>query len=183
MATAFEIIGTTTITSGTQSSITFNNIPTTYKDLKILVSARSDANGPYDPLLYRFNSSTGSYKSRFVLSNGSAAGSGTLTTAISAAAGGTWGRINDGGVPTQLQTVSTFGSTEFYIPSYRSSVNKGFNLDTAQESNAASPTSIYIELFAGVWEDTPAITRVDLALKDGSFAQYTTATLYGIKNT
>ncbi len=168
-------IETVTVGSGGAASIAFTNIPQTYTDLYVILSLRSSASGgAYDPILYRFNQSTTGYSARSLYGNGASAGSGTPTTATSTAASGTWGRLNDAGIPTASQTASTFGSTSFYVPNYTSSNNKSVSSETVEENNA---TTSWMEIDAALWSDVSAITRVDFALKDGSFVQHSTATL------
>jgi len=162
------------------ASVTFANIPQTgYTDLKIVMSLRSTVGGGtnWDPLLYRFNSSTSGYSTREVEGTGSAAASSSATTATSTAAGGTWGRLQDYGITTSNQTANTFSNIEFYIPNYTSSNQKSGSLDSVYETNA---TAAYAEMVATLHTGTSSITTLDFALKDGSFAQYSTFSLYGI---
>jgi hypothetical protein len=162
------------------ASVTFANIPQSgYTDLKIVMSLRSTVGGGtnWDPLLYRFNSSTSGYSTKEVEGTGSAAASSSATTATSTAAGGTWGRLQDYGITTSNQTANTFSNIEFYIPNYTSSNQKSGSFDSVYETNA---TAAYAEMVATLHTGTSAITTLDFALKDGSFAQYSTFSLYGI---
>jgi hypothetical protein len=77
-------------------------------------------------------------------------------------------------------TASTFGSTEIYITNYAGSSNKCLSSDSVNENNA---TTAYSVLTAWLWSNTSAITSLSIT-SDGAgnnFAQYSTATLYGIK--
>jgi hypothetical protein len=165
--------------TATAASVTFSNIPQGYTDLKIVMSLRSTVGGAtnWDPLLYRINSSTSGYSTKEVEGTGSAAASSSATTATSTAAGGTWGRLQDYGITTSNQTANTFSSIEFYIPNYTSSNQKSGSFDSVYETNA---TAAYAEMVATLHTGTSAISTLDFALKDGSFAQYSTFTLYGI---
>ena len=166
--------------NATTASVRFDNIPQTgYTDLKVVMSLRSTVGGGtnWDPLLYRFNSSTSGYSTREVEGTGSAAASSSATTATSTAAGGTWGRLQDYGITTSNQTANTFSNIEFYIPNYTSSTQKSGSLDSVYETNA---TAAYAEMVATLHTGTSAITTLDFALKDGSFAQYSTFSLYGL---
>ena len=180
MANTFELISATTLGS-TQSSISFTVIPSTYTDLCLKLSVRSSVGGGvnWDPLLYRLNTSTSGYSTRELEGTGSSATSSSLTTATSAAAGGTWGRLHDYGITTSNQTANTFSSIDIYIPNYAGSTQKSLSMDSVYETNA---TAAYAELVAGLWTGTGAITQIDLALKDGSFVANSTAYLYGVKN-
>lgn len=180
MANTFELIQATTLGS-TQASIGFTVIPSTYTDLSVRISARSTAGGGtnWDPLLYRLNSATSGYSTKNLVGNASTTYSSTLTTATSSAAGGTWGRLMDYGIDTSNQTANTFSSVDIYIPNYAGSSQKSLSMDYAYETNA---TAAYMELVAGLYTGTSAVTQIDFALLTGSFAANTTAYLYGVKN-
>jgi hypothetical protein len=57
--------------------------------------------------------------------------------------------------------------------------NKSISSDGVTESNA---TNSILTLDAGLWANSSAITSLKFTLEIGNFAQYSTATLYGIKN-
>lgn len=181
MANTFELIQATTLGS-TQSSISFTVIPSTYTDLSVRISARSTAGGGtnWDALLYRLNSATSGYSTRNLVGAGSGTPySSSLTTATSTAASGTWGRLMDYGIDTSNQTANTFTSIDIYIPNYAGSTQKSLSMEYAYETNA---TAAYMEMVAGLYTGTSAITQIDLALITGSFAANSTAYLYGVKN-
>jgi hypothetical protein len=149
------------------ASVTFSNIPQTgYTDLKVVVSARTDrASNYYDFMKMTFNGSTTSYSQRTIQGSGSAASSYTDT--IIAA-------VIDGSTATS----STFASAEFYVPNYTSANYKSVSIDTALETNA---TAAYMELSAGLWSNTAAITSLTLAsIYSANFVQYSTFSLYGL---
>lgn len=177
----YKLISSVTVGAGGAASIDFTSIPSTYTDLVLKLSGRSTAGGGanWDPLLYRFNASTTGYSTREVQGTGSAAASSSNTTATSTAAGGTWGRLQDYGLTTSNQTANTFSSIDFYIPNYAGSNQKSGSFDSVYETNA---TAAYAEMIASLWTGTAAINQITLALGTGSFAQYTSAQLYGIKN-
>ena len=180
---AYNLIATTTVGSGGAASIVFSDIPQTFTDLQIMFSLRSsntDANtGNYDPLLYRLNSTTSGYTGRVLDGQNTSAYSGTLTTATSSAATGTWGRCTDAGVNNANSTANCFSSTTFYIPNYAGSTHKSISVDSAMEQNQAAS---WLELLALLWSNTAAITSMAFALQGGNFLQYSSASLYGIKN-
>ena len=166
------------------ASVTFANIPQTgYTDLKIVMSLRStdtaSNSGYYDPLLTRFNNSTSNYSGREIYAYQNTPYSGTLTTATSTIAGGTWGRLTGVGVnnSNSSATASTFTSIDLYLPNYTSSNYKSYSFDLAEEQNASYST---LGMTAGLWSDTTAISTIAFALKDGSFTQYSTFSLYGL---
>jgi hypothetical protein len=76
-------------------------------------------------------------------------------------------------------TASTFGNGEVYIPNYAGSTNKSMSADGVSENNG---TEAYTDLIANLWSNTSAITSILLYPDSGTWQQYSTATLYGIKN-
>ena len=163
----YKAIASTTVGSGGASSITFSSIPQTYTDLVIKLSTRSG----FDWIRCQFNSSGGTaYSSRWLSGNGSSAGSGSSSGDSSARAT----------IVGQTDTANTFGNAEVYIPNYTSSNYKSLSGDGVSEANQ---TAAYAYLTASLWSNTSAITSITLTLENaGNFVQYSTATLYGIKN-
>ena len=76
-------------------------------------------------------------------------------------------------------TASTFGNLQIYIPNYAGSNQKSYSIDSVGENNA---TDAYQVLSAGKYNQTTAITQVSLRIASSNLAQYSTAYLYGIKN-
>ena len=170
MATTFTKIASVSVGSGGASSIDFTSIPSTYTDLCVKISARYDQSS--DNAVYlRFNSNSGAnYSYRYLYGSGAAAASAT-------ASGDT--RANAGIAVASSYTASTFSNSEIYVPNYAGSTNKSFSADNVQENNA---TTAFSTLVAGLWSQTTAITAVNLFPASGNFVQYSTAVLYGIKN-
>lgn len=178
MANTFTKIATVTVGSGGASSIDFSSIPSTYTDLKLLVSGRTtNNNGGRDYFMIQFNNSSASTYSYMWLagydSNSIVASSGTTQT---------YQKVfvmtaNDTGA-------NIFGNFELYIPNYAGSTNKSSSADYVAENNS---TSFWMNgLNAGLWANTSAINQITLypssPTPTGNFAQYSTATLYGIKS-
>jgi hypothetical protein len=169
MATYVEI-ASVTVGSGGAATMDFSSIPSTYTDLKIVVSARSTASASLDDMYIRFNGSTASvYSSKNLRGNGSSTSSGSSSgTAVYIAT-----------VPAATNTASTFNNLEIYVPNYTSSNAKSFSVDMVQESNG---TTAWSGLIAGLWSPAVQVAITDISLfPDTSFAQYSTAYLYGIK--
>lgn len=166
MANTYVAIATTTVGSGGASSITFSSIPSTYTDLVVLISARSTGADPN--IMIRFNSSSANFTQKRLTGDGS-----------SAVSGGTYGEWS-AWASASTDTVSTFGNSMIYIPNYNSSNNKSFSSDGVSENNG---TTAYSTLGAELWSNTSAITSVSFIMGSNyNFAQYSSATLYGIKN-
>jgi hypothetical protein len=165
MANTYEAIATVTVGSGGAADITFSSIPQTYTDLVVKLSGRSAA-GSDDSFYVYFNGSTSSYTGKRIYGDGSSAGSDSPAY---------FGTLTYNG-----QTANTFGNAEIYIPNYTSSNYKSASTDATQENNA---TFSVATLVANLWSNTAAITQVQLIpFTATNFQQYSTATLYGIKN-
>ena len=165
MATYIKI-ATVTVGAGGAANMTFNSISGIYTDLLVKVSARNTVGT--DHVQIAFNGSTSVYTLKAIRGNGSAAASFNGS---------------DFGITAALESgyfsndTSTFTNTEIYIPNYSGSNAKSVSIDAVQEANA---TTAYAMLNAGLWSGTSAITSIVLTGQANSFAQHSTATLYGI---
>lgn len=164
MPNTFTLIASSTVGAGGASSIDFTSIPSTYTDLCLIYSGRTTTAGNDDEALISFNGSSTGITQRNIYGNGSSAASGTTPNQFA-------GSVNATG-----STANTFANIQIYIPNYAGSSNKSYSIDSVAENNA---TAIIMRLAAGLWSNTAAINRVTLTL---GFAQYSTAYLYGIKN-
>jgi hypothetical protein len=166
MADTFVKIATVTVTAGGGSaSMDFTSIPATYTDLCLKISSRNTANNNYGTIT--FNSSSSSFTRRILYGTGSSVASETPNSAESLT-------ITPSGA-----TASTFGNYEMYLPNYAGSNNKSFSVDAVTENNG---TVAYAMFHAGLWSNSAAITSFSISAAGGNLAQYSTATLYGIKN-
>ena len=160
-----------TVLTGTQATITFSGIASTYTDLLLTISARSGA-----------SSSVGTIKIRF---NGATADT-NLTSRYLSGATGTVGSTSNaylyvGNLPGSTATSNTFCNTDVYLPTYAGSANKPVNITCASENNSATD-AWGPEIIAGLWSNTAAITQIDLLLLSNSFVSGSRFDLYGIKN-
>jgi len=169
MATTYQLIASSTVGAGGAASIDFTGIPNTYTDLVIFCSARNTSNG--SGLYLRFNGGNSNYSTRELEGNGASAYSSSNT------AGTSYGFC--GSISNSSTTANTFGNNFIYIPNYAGSNNKSYSADGVGETNG---TTVYADLIAGLWSNTAAITQVTLYPSLNTFAQYTTAYLYGISN-
>lgn len=171
MANTFELISAVTVGSGGASSIDFTSIPSTYTDLAIVSNTRSGTAAAATDLQFRINGNTSSiysFRGLYGFSGGAGSFSGTNT----------YGVI--GQIPAATSTASTFDSSSLYIPNYAGSTNKSYSIDNAWESN--STTNWQLNLFAGLFSNTSAITSLSFFPAAGSFVQYSSIYLYGVKN-
>lgn len=175
MANTYVLINSSTVGSGGASSITFSSIAATYTDLKLVISGRSDVAAVSRSQIYlQFNTDTGSnYSYRRILGYDS---SSTLSDTFT----GTPSTAAFIAIPAAAATASTFGNTEIYIPNYLSSNQKSSSVDITSENN--SSTAWLVGLSAALWTGTAAINQIIITTSSGNLVQYSTAYLYGIKN-
>ena len=173
MANTFELISSVTVGSGGAASIDFTSIPSTYTDLCLKLSLRGTVSGDLqDNSLLRFNDSASGYSAKLLYGQGSGtpgSDAGSSTSLLTA-------EYHPGGAAT----INTFGNTEIYIPNYAGSNYKSVSSDLVIENNG---TSTFMGIHAGLWSNTAAINKISLiAISGDSYAQYSTAYLYGVKN-
>ena len=164
MANTYVLISSSTVGSGGASSIIFSSIPQTYTDLMIMHSARATTGTVAGNVTFSFNGSSANFTDKYMYGDGASATSGST------------GGFNAGSTVGSTATANTFGNTSIYIPNYTSSNYKSFSVDSVDETNATTTYAVFI---AGLWSQTAAITSITLTC---AFAQYSTAYLYGIKN-
>ena len=168
MPDTFVKIATVTVGAGGAATIEFASIPSTYTDLQVLVSTRASNASIINNQRWTFNGSSTGYSYKELYGDGSSAASGGSASA-------SYGQI--GYSTGDTATANTFANTSCYIPNYAGSTNKSFSVDSVAETNA---TGQYMDLGAGLWSNTAAITTVTITPSAGTFKQYSTATLYGI---
>jgi len=167
MANTYVAIATVTVGSGGAANITFSSIPQTYTDLLLQLSLRDETSGSAVNVI-EFNGSSSNYTQGALQGNPSS-GTASSNTATSIQI------ITN----TPSFTANSFGSAMVYIPNYTSSNFKSVSSDSVSENNASDAPS---RLTASLWSDTAAITSIVIKPISGDINQYSTATLYGIKN-
>ena len=170
MANTYIQIGSTaTAGAGGAASFDFTSIPATYTDLVVVMSLRSTALTDLGTIGINlsFNGSTSNRNQIRIFGAGTTVGSDNATSAGIRAT-----------LPTSTSTASTFGSLSVYFPNYAGSANKSFSVDSVAENNSA--TSNELDMTAGLWSITSAITSLSFSPSSGNFVQYSTASLYGI---
>ena len=168
MANTFVKIATVTVGAGGSASMAFSSISGSYTDLCLKISARNDTVGNRFYTLLSLNGSAASAISRVRVM-----GFDGTNTQSSSAADSNMGTV--GGTST---TANTFSNSEMYFPNYTAAVNKSISSDSLYENNSATANTL--GFWAGLWSSTAAITSITLTCDSGNFAQYSTATLYGI---
>jgi hypothetical protein len=172
MTNTMTFISSVTVGSGGASSINLTSIPSTYTDLILKISFRNtNAGSPNGDSTLQFNSDTANnYAVNTLYSTGSSMVSNIFSSSQEDI------RPNGGN-----STANTFANVEIYIPNYAGSKTKSFSVDLVVENNA---TSNFMNLDAGLWSSTAAITSIQInaGTYSQTLAQYSTAYLYGVKN-
>jgi len=168
MSNSYVLLEKVVVGSAGASSVTFSNIPQTgYTDLKVVISGRdsSSAGQSWDGYSFtiRPNGLTTNITQRSLFANGSSAASYSDTSMFNV-------------ISMNADTANTFSNVEIYIPNYASSNAKSFSIDGVTENNA---TNSAIRLSAGLWNQTAAITSLQLNAYSTWLAN-STFYLYGV---
>jgi len=159
MALTYEAISSQTLGT-TAGTITLSSIPSTYTDLKLVMTASSASSAD---ILLNVNSDTATnYSVTYFYGNGTAGFSN----------GGT------NQTRTQITALGTSATPSFYtidFYSYAGSTFKSYLFTSAEDKNGTGT----IQNGVGMWRSTAAITSILLTCS--TFAAGTTVTLYGIK--
>jgi hypothetical protein len=172
MPSTYTLISSNVL-STTAASVTFSAIPSTYTDLVVRYSGRSDSAGTSDRMRIYINGDTSStlYSGTNLTGNGTAAASGRDSNDTGSILGS---------LVASTATASTFSNGEIYLPNYLVSANKPYSDFGVTENNA---TAAAIRLYADLWRNTAAITSFQLVVNSGSnFVSGSSFYLYGIKN-
>jgi hypothetical protein len=168
MAKTFTLIASVIVGSGGASTINFSSIPAIYTDLTIVNSVRTSRSAIHESLLLSFNGATSNSTNKRVYGTGGGATSTTDTLMYGGQAAGA------------TATSSTFGNSIVYIPNYAGSNNKSSIEYATSENNA---TGSQMNINGNLWSSSVAINQITLTPENGgTIQQYSTAYLYGIKN-
>ena len=171
MPDTMTLISSATAGSGGASSFDFTSIPNTYTDLLIKISARVTGGAGVKDIAIQYNGDTGSnYTYVEMVGTGASTSTGTATTV----------RHNTISPPDNT-TANTFGNVDIYIPSAFTSYQKSSSVSAVAENNSAS-TDVQLRLQGWLWSGTSAITSIKIFAPGQTMTQYSTAYLYGIKN-
>jgi len=167
MPVTYDNIATTTLNSAA-STITFDSIPQTYTDLRVVVVTRSSSTA--DSVCMRFNNNSSSiYSGTYLRGNGGIVYSQRDTSFSKAIIG-----FN---MPSSASGLLGLATADIF--SYTGSTNKSILGTGSADTNDTGEVSRTVCLA----QLTSAITRIDLIYDSGfNFVTGTTATLYGIKN-
>jgi hypothetical protein len=171
MSITYSLIKTVTVGSGGTSSIDFTSIPSTYTDLVLKLSARTDRpTSGYGYFDLAFNGSTAN--GTYARLNGYASGVNTG-----------YNTQNIIAVNTGDATANTFANWEMILTNYAGSYFKAMSIEAALQDISGVRETPFNQLGAGLWSSTAAINRITLSPWSGYgtiFYQNTTCSLYGI---
>lgn len=167
MANTYTLISATTLSSSA-ATVTLGSIPSTYTDLHLVCSLRSDYSSATNNAYAYFNSNDGG-AAKIIYGNGSAVNNIDIN----------YNESYIGGINAATSTSNTFTSFSLYIPNYLSSNYKVSSQDSVTENNA---TQAFAFMSARVWEYTAAVTSITFRLQFSTYAVGSTFYLYGIKN-
>lgn len=173
MANTYELITSNTVGAGGVTDITFSSIQPNWTDLVVIASPRGSSASDRYAAYVQFNGSTSGYSDRVLYGQDSNA-----TGSYSGDGGAT--QLGGTRFPGNTATANTFGSIQWYIPNAFGSNYKSVSMESVTENS--SSTAWNIEMSAGLWSNTAAITSIKIICSTGSFAQYSTFYLYGVKN-
>lgn len=163
MAQTYESIATTTLGSAA-STITFSSIPSTYTDLRLVISAIGTS-GIAIRVHLNTTSLTGLYSYTSLVGDGTNATSGKNTNR------------------DYLEVATSVLSTtipHFYLLdlfNYAGNTYKTILSSASEDENGTGYTRQQVSL----WRDTSTISSIIVTTSTSTFATGTTATLYGIK--
>ncbi len=162
MADTFTAIQTVTVGSGGAATIGFTSIPQAYTDLLIKFSGRN-ANNVYT-FSVQINGTTVTNTRRLF-----GTGSGNYTSDT----------FNGNYTNYSSALASVFGSADLYFFNYTGGTHKRFFVEAVSEDNYSSA---YMNFSANNNASSSPVTSITLVPESGNFVQYSSATLYGIKN-
>ena len=167
MANTYSLISSSTLSSSA-ASVTFSSIPSTYTDLVLRVSMRSDAASGQEVIYINPNGLTTNQSSTVIEGNGTSGAGSNRTTKIETRGTG------------NTATSNTFSSSETYIPNYASATIHPISNFGAGENNN---TAVVMNAVASLWNSATAITSFTITIGIGTnILTGSSFYLYGIKN-
>ena len=150
---SMELIQTQTLGTAA-ASVVFTSIPQDGTDLVLLGSVRTARALAGDNVRLRFNSDNteGNYTARVLYGNGASVSSFTENSYI-------------GDVNGNTSTADTFSSISVYMPNYTAAVAKSSSIETVSEAN---DTTAYQSVIARLWNNTSAITSMEIGFTAAS---------------
>lgn len=167
---AYDALATVTVPSGGVASVTFAGIPQGYKHLQIramtMHTATSAATVFYTGTGGAIDGSAGNYNTHRLTGNGSAASAAGYTAFPQFA----WVVGNSS---TSIPQVFVLDLLDYA----NTTKNKTIRALSGVDNNGSGE----VNLTSGLWRNTSAIDTIQFAPNTGSFGQYSSFALYGVK--
>jgi len=166
MAATFTLIASTTIPSAT-AAYTFNSIPNTYTDLKLVwsVKASTSCDGSIT-----FNGVTSGYNYRSIFDVSQTSG-----------AADTYGGNVTTSCVVQYFNTNVFNAGGMYITNYASATQKSIWTDSTRP-NLTNNADFSIVPMSHNWNNTATISSLTFTLNSANMTSDSQLSLYGIKN-
>jgi len=162
----YESIATVTVGSGGSSSISFSSIPSTYQHLQVRALTSNASYATSSAALYLNSDTTAAnYRNHYLFGSGSSAGSGTDGNS---AGNGVMGQAMSTGPAAWVIDLLDYKDTN---------KNKTIRLLNGYDANGSG----YLWYGSNLWMNTAAVNTFTITAGVGSFAQYSSFALYGIK--
>lgn len=146
--------------TGSNATITFSSIPSTYTDLILIIGGGSTNASVVSRL--QFNSDTGNnYSQTSLYGTGSAAGSNRDSNIAYAGS-----CISSNISTTTIYNIMNYSNTT----TNKTVIGRGNSTDAIVDARVS------------LWRNTAAINRIDVSFNGGNFASGTVVTLYGVKS-
>jgi hypothetical protein len=166
-ANSYESIATVTVGSGGSSSISFSSIPSTYQHLQIRALTANSSFPSTSAYLYLNSDTTaGNYYQHYLYGSGS--GSAVAGNGGNTALNGLMGNAMTTGGAAWVIDLLDYANTN---------KNKTIRLLNGYDNNGSG----YIWFASNLWSNTSAVNTFTITAGVGSFNQYSSFALYGIK--
>ena len=163
---SYESIATVTVGSGGSSSISFSSIPATYTHLQIRALTSNASYSTSSASLYLNSDTTaGNYRNHYLFGSGSSAAAGTDGNS---AGNGMMGSGMSTGPAAWVIDLLDYKDTNKY---------KTIRLLNGWDANGSG----YVWFGSNLWMNTAAVSTFTITTGVGTFAEYSSFALYGIK--
>jgi hypothetical protein len=171
MPNTYTLISSNVLTSSA-ASVTFSAIPSTYTDLVIRVSVRSDRVQTSDNINIRFNGDSAANYFRMTLTGNGSSPSSSFASSVTE-----WDAAI---INSSTSASNTFGNGEYYISNYTSTSSRPGSFLGVQENNDALA---FLRSNAYLYQGSAAISSIVMTSSSTSnFVSGSSFYLYGIKN-
>jgi len=162
----YQSISTVTVGAGGSATISFTSIPSTYQHLQLRIAGSSSA---VNNFRMRFNSDTGSNYAQHQL-----LGTGSTVSASGTASDTSIALVYDNKANVSFAAVALVDILDY------ANTNKNKTVRSLAGSEQNNNDGL-IMFRSGLWMNTTAITSISIFLDSGSYNQYSSFALYGIK--